>query len=213
MPLLLLSKSQPLTLGCDLVLGANPEAVASILLRYSKSPRTTYRSRRFFSKVTSHSFCRSSSPNRTRYAGLRFSLGSKPESRGIYTVAMFHAATGFVALVPNFLICIQCISLCLICPAFPNEKEICFFQSRKKERHAFRMSLFFCLWRKLICKTPRARQRGAGKYTFALQRRNGSHTSKASLINKHIMRCSAYSAHSPETVSGHKQYDFCHNSP
>lgn len=32
MPLLLLSKSQPLTLGCDLVLGANLEATVSILL-------------------------------------------------------------------------------------------------------------------------------------------------------------------------------------
>ena len=34
--LLLASKSQPLTLGCDLVLGANQEAAASIPLRCSK---------------------------------------------------------------------------------------------------------------------------------------------------------------------------------
>ena len=38
MPLLLLSKSQPLTLGCDLVSGANLKTAASILLRYSKNP-------------------------------------------------------------------------------------------------------------------------------------------------------------------------------
>ena len=36
-PLLLLSKSQPLTLGCDLVLGKNLKAGASILLRCSKN--------------------------------------------------------------------------------------------------------------------------------------------------------------------------------
>ena len=48
-PLLLLSKSQPLTLGCDLVLGANPEVVASILFRYSSSSQATYRLRRAFS--------------------------------------------------------------------------------------------------------------------------------------------------------------------
>ena len=37
MPLLLLSKSQPLTLGCDLVSGANLKTAASILLQYSSS--------------------------------------------------------------------------------------------------------------------------------------------------------------------------------
>ena len=37
MPLLLLSKSQPLTLGCDLVSGANLKTTASILLQYSSS--------------------------------------------------------------------------------------------------------------------------------------------------------------------------------
>ena len=38
------------------------------------SLRTTYRSQRLFAKVTSHSFCRSSSPNRTRlrWASIRF---------------------------------------------------------------------------------------------------------------------------------------------
>ena len=35
--LLLLSKSQPLALGCDLILGANPKSVASIRLRGSTS--------------------------------------------------------------------------------------------------------------------------------------------------------------------------------
>ena len=39
-PLLLLSKSQPLMLGCDLVLGANLEAAASILLRYFTSEQS-----------------------------------------------------------------------------------------------------------------------------------------------------------------------------
>ena len=37
--LLLLSTSQPLTLGCDVVLGANLETVASILFRFSKKER------------------------------------------------------------------------------------------------------------------------------------------------------------------------------
>ena len=35
MPLLLLSKSQPLALGCDLVLGANLENLVSIVFCYS----------------------------------------------------------------------------------------------------------------------------------------------------------------------------------
>ena len=34
----------------------------------------------FFTKVISHSFRRSSSPNRTRCAGLRFGFGCKPEA-------------------------------------------------------------------------------------------------------------------------------------
>ena len=40
------------------------------------SPRTAYRSRRLFVKVTSHSFCRGSFPNRTRlrWASIRFLL-------------------------------------------------------------------------------------------------------------------------------------------
>ena len=32
----------------------------------------------FFTKVTSHAFCRSSSPNRTRFAGLRFGFLLQP---------------------------------------------------------------------------------------------------------------------------------------
>ena len=43
----------------------------------------------FFIKVTSHSFCRGSSPNRTRFAGLRFGIGCELESHSIYTAAMF----------------------------------------------------------------------------------------------------------------------------
>ena len=39
-PLLLLSKSQPLMLGCDLVLGASLEAAASILLQYFTSEQS-----------------------------------------------------------------------------------------------------------------------------------------------------------------------------
>ena len=39
-PLLLLSKSQPLMLGCDLVLGTDLEAAASILLRYFTSEQS-----------------------------------------------------------------------------------------------------------------------------------------------------------------------------
>ena len=42
----------------------------------------------FFTKVISHAFRRSSSPNRTRCTGLRFGFGCKPESSGIYSVAM-----------------------------------------------------------------------------------------------------------------------------
>ena len=44
----------------------------------------------FFTKVISHAFRRSSSPNRTRCTGLRFGFGCKPESSGIYSVAMLH---------------------------------------------------------------------------------------------------------------------------
>ena len=43
----------------------------------------------FFAKVTSHSFCRGSFPNRTHFVGLRFGIGCKSGSLGIYTVAMF----------------------------------------------------------------------------------------------------------------------------
>ena len=42
----------------------------------------------FFQKVISHAFRCSSSPNRTRCTGLRFGFGCKPESSGIYSVAM-----------------------------------------------------------------------------------------------------------------------------
>ena len=55
-----------------------------------------------FLKVTSHSFCRGSSPNRTRFAGLRFGFGCKPESHGIYTAAMFHVGASFISLAPTF---------------------------------------------------------------------------------------------------------------
>ena len=48
-PLLLLSKSQPLALGCDLVSGANLGAGASILFRCSASGQALYRLRRVFS--------------------------------------------------------------------------------------------------------------------------------------------------------------------
>ena len=41
----------------------------------SSSPRTSNRSRRLFANFPSHSFCRGSSPNRTRCAGLRFGFG------------------------------------------------------------------------------------------------------------------------------------------
>ena len=41
-----------------------------------------------FLKVTSHSFCRSSFPNRTRFAGLRFAFGCKLGNCGFYTVGM-----------------------------------------------------------------------------------------------------------------------------
>lgn len=40
---------------------------ASFLSTPDTSPRTSYRSRRLFAKVTSHSFCRGSSPNRNRW--------------------------------------------------------------------------------------------------------------------------------------------------
>ena len=46
----------------------------------------------FFTKVISHSFRRSSSPNRTRCAGLRFGFGYKPESCSIYRVVMLQKA-------------------------------------------------------------------------------------------------------------------------
>lgn len=72
----------------DNILFHKLEVAASIVLRLSTSPRTTYRSRRLFLKVTSHSFCRSSFPNRTRFAGLRFAFGCKLGNCGFYTVGM-----------------------------------------------------------------------------------------------------------------------------
>ena len=62
------------------ILDANgvQEAAGSNPVTRTTSLRTTYRSQRlFYQKVTSHSFCRSSSPNRTRFAGLRFGF-TKP---------------------------------------------------------------------------------------------------------------------------------------
>ena len=50
------------------------EIVRSSRTTRTKSPRTSYRSRRLFAKVTSHSFCCGSSLNRNRFAGLRFSF-------------------------------------------------------------------------------------------------------------------------------------------
>ena len=63
-------QTEPAALGFGLVLAANLKAAASIVCRYYTSSRTAYRSRRLFSKVISHSFRRSSSPNATRCAGL-----------------------------------------------------------------------------------------------------------------------------------------------
>ena len=40
----------------------------------------------FLSKVISHSFCRSSFPNRTRCAGLRFGFWCETKDHGIYSV-------------------------------------------------------------------------------------------------------------------------------
>ena len=64
------------------VKGSNPS-------RSTTSSRTLYRSRRLFIlKAIAYSFRRSSFPNRTRCAGLRFGFGCRPETGGIYTVAM-----------------------------------------------------------------------------------------------------------------------------
>ncbi len=50
--------------------GSNPSRCAT-------SPRTSYRSRRLFIKITSHSFCRGSFPNRNYCVGLRFGFWAR----------------------------------------------------------------------------------------------------------------------------------------
>ena len=108
---------EPAALGFDLVLGVSPEVSASILLRrFLKPPfarfvvaplqrlRPPYGCdvpRRGKVRFAPTSFCAygkndvirplpcSSFPNRTRCAGLRFGIGRKPGSLGIYTVATF----------------------------------------------------------------------------------------------------------------------------
>ena len=52
MPLLLLSKSQPLALGCDLILGTSLKAAASIPLRCSTSEQAFSRLLRLFLRNT-----------------------------------------------------------------------------------------------------------------------------------------------------------------
>ena len=64
--------------------GSNPTRSATSL-------RTAYRSQRLFTKVASHSFCRSSSPNRTRFAGLRFGFLLQPRfSPALRRAHLFH---------------------------------------------------------------------------------------------------------------------------
>ena len=53
MPLLLLSRSQPLALGCDLVLGADLATAASIMLRLSRSKLWNHMGSRAFCKCCS----------------------------------------------------------------------------------------------------------------------------------------------------------------
>ena len=44
----------------------------------------------YLKKVIAHSFRRSSFPNRTRCAGLRFGFGCRPENGGIHSVMILH---------------------------------------------------------------------------------------------------------------------------
>lgn len=65
--------------------------MASIVLRCSTSPRTSYRSRRLFCKNRLSLILSQLLSQSTRCAGLRFGFGHKPESRSIYRAAMFRA--------------------------------------------------------------------------------------------------------------------------
>ena len=60
--------------------------VGSSPFRRTSLSQAAYRLRRLFSKVIAHSFRRSSFPNRTRCAGLRFGFGYSPKSGGIHSV-------------------------------------------------------------------------------------------------------------------------------
>ena len=70
--LLLASKSNPLTLGFDLVFGADLWVAASFSTTIVMPPRTSYRSRRLFCKRHLSLICRGSHPNHNRVAGLWF---------------------------------------------------------------------------------------------------------------------------------------------
>ena len=54
-------------------------------------------------KLVSRSFCCSSLPNRTRYAGLRFGFGYRPESLCLKSVRSFQLIASVISLATSFL--------------------------------------------------------------------------------------------------------------
>ena len=67
------------------------------------SEQAAYRLLRLFSKVRARSFRCSSFPNRTRFAGLRFGFGCRPENWSLETVRAFHVGAKSALLRRSFI--------------------------------------------------------------------------------------------------------------
>ena len=75
----------------------------------------------FYFKVIAHSFRRSSFPNRTRFAGLRFGFGCRLESWRIKTVHAFHVGASCISLALTFFQKVRARSF--RCSSFPNHNR------------------------------------------------------------------------------------------
>ena len=96
----------PAALGSGLVSGADLEACPQNCMVHSRRSKVRFAPKLFYAhaqKSVIRPLPCSSSPNRTRCTGLRFSFWYKPESRGMYSVAMFHVGASVISLAPTFL--------------------------------------------------------------------------------------------------------------
>ena len=86
------------------------------------SEQAPYRLLRLFIKVRARSFCCSSSPNRTRFAGLRFGFGRKFGRHSVYTVSMFNVGASAISLAPTpfYTLDKKDVSRPSPCTSFPN---------------------------------------------------------------------------------------------